>query len=244
MYKKWGINGIKFGFVKYGPQQCMKWLIEAVKKCAEYEIMVDIHDAYRPSGLSRTYPNLLTQEGIRGNEHRPTPTHNCTVPFTRFCTGAADYTISYYSNKVQTTHTHQLALSIIYYSPLQFLFWYDNPSHSNDEPELIFFKDLPTVWDKTIVLDGKIGKYITIARKKKESWFVGAITNENHLQKNLTLGFLDKNKKYSCIMYFDEPSKNTKTKVGMKKLTVESSDNIEHELLGSGGLALVFKPIN
>jgi alpha-glucosidase len=243
LYKSWGIDGIKFGFVKYGPQQCMKWLIDAVKKCADYEIMVDIHDAYRPSGLSRTYPNLLTQEGIRGNEHRPTPTHNCTLPFTRFCSGAADYTISYYINKVQTTHTHQIALSIIYYSPLQFLFWYDNPDHFGDEPELNFFKELPTTWDNSLVLDGKIGKYVTIARKKGEKWFIGAITNEEECNKVIELKFLDSNKNYKCVMYFDDFNLDTTTKVGIKEFQINNKEEIKHKINGSGGLVLIIKAV-
>lgn len=93
LYKSWGIAGIKFGFVQVGSQVWTKWMHEAVKKCADYGLMVDIHDEYRPTGFSRTYPNLMTQEGIRGNEEFPDATHNATLPFTRFIAGAADYTI-------------------------------------------------------------------------------------------------------------------------------------------------------
>lgn len=96
LYKSWGISGIKFGFVQVGSQVWTKWMHEAVKKCADYGLMVDIHDEYRPTGFSRTYPNLMTQEGIRGNEEFPDATHNVTLPFTRFVAGAADYTICYY----------------------------------------------------------------------------------------------------------------------------------------------------
>ena len=101
LYKKWGIKGIKFGFVQVGNQRWTTWLHEAVKKCAEYGLMVDIHDEYRPTGFSRTYPNLMTQEGIRGNEEFPDATHNTILPFTRFLAGSADYTICYYSGKTE-----------------------------------------------------------------------------------------------------------------------------------------------
>lgn len=95
LYEKWGIAGIKFGFVNVGSFTWTKWLHDAVKKCAQHHLMVDIHDEYRPTGFSRTYPNLLTQEGIRGNEEMPDATHNTVLPFTRFLCGPADYTICY-----------------------------------------------------------------------------------------------------------------------------------------------------
>jgi alpha-glucosidase len=99
LYKRWGVSGIKFGFVQVGSHYWTKWLHDAVKKCAEYELLVDIHDEYRPTGFSRTYPNLMTQEGVYGNEEFPDATHNVTLPFTRFTQGAADYTICYYRRR-------------------------------------------------------------------------------------------------------------------------------------------------
>ena len=127
--------------------------------------MVDIHDEYRPTGFSRTYPNLLTQEGVRGNEEMPDATNNLILPFTRYVAGPADYTISYYfrnfdgynpqmidtlapkARAIHATSGQQLAMAVVYYSPLQFLYWYDRPSDSRDEPELEFFDRVPTVWD-------------------------------------------------------------------------------------------------
>ena len=99
MYQRWGIKGVKFGFVQVGSHRWSVWLHEAVKKEAKYKLIVDVHDEYRPTGFSRTYPNLLTQEGIRGNEEMPDAIHNTTLPFTRYIAGAADYTISYYKQK-------------------------------------------------------------------------------------------------------------------------------------------------
>ena len=102
LYKKWGLKGIKFGFVQIGNQHWSTWLHDAVRKCAEYEMMVDIHDEYRPTGFSRTYPNLMTQEGIRGNEEMPDATHNTILPYTRFLAGAGDYTLCYFNSRVKT----------------------------------------------------------------------------------------------------------------------------------------------
>src|SRR5690606_31013598 len=128
LYQRWGVAGVKFGFVQVGDQAWTRWLHDAVRKAAEHRLLVDIHDAYRPSGFARSYPNLLTQEGVRGNEHMPTARHNTILPFTRYVAGPADYTICYYDKRIKTTRAHQLALAVILYSPLQFLFWYDRPA--------------------------------------------------------------------------------------------------------------------
>ena len=128
LYEKWGISGIKFGFVQIGSQEWTTWLHNAVKKCADHHIMVDIHDEYRPTGWSRTYPNLMTQEGIGGNEEMPDAEHNTILPFTRFLCGPADYTPCYFNGRVKNTKAHQLAMPVVYYSPVTFLYWYDLPN--------------------------------------------------------------------------------------------------------------------
>ena len=238
LYKKWGIKGIKFGFVQVGNQRWTTWLHEAVKKCAEYGMMVDIHDEYRPTGFSRTYPNLMTQEGIRGNEEMPDANHNTTLPFTRFLAGPADYTIAYYSKAIKNTHAHQLALSVVYYSPIQFMYWYDQPSAYQGEPEIEFFDKVPTVWDDTKVLNGEIGKYITTARKSGNDWFVGSITNNEARSLELNFDFLDANKRYNARIYYDDEKMTTKTKVALKDVVVKKGSKLKLELKSSGGAAI------
>lgn len=242
LYKKWGIKGIKFGFVQIGNQHWTIWLHDAVRKCAEYGIMVDIHDEYRPTGFSRTYPNLLTQEGIRGNEEFPDATDNTILPFTRFLCGAGDYTICYYDKRIKTTHAHQLALSVIYYSPLQFLYWYDNPSMYNGEPEIEFFDRVHTVWDDTKPLDGEIGEFVTIARRKGDEWFLGTISNNETQSITTPLCFLKSNVKYVANIYTDDEKMNTKTKVRVTRLIVDASDKLSFQLKSSGGCAIHFIP--
>ncbi len=105
----------------------------------------------------------------------PDAVHNTTLPFTRFVAGAADYTICYYNNRIKTTHAHQLAMAAVYYSPLQFLYWYDHPKMYTGEPEIEFFDKVKTVWDDTKALDGAVGEFITVARKSGEEWFVGTL---------------------------------------------------------------------
>lgn len=242
LYKKWGIKGIKFGFVQVGNQYWTTWLHQAITKCAEYEILVDIHDEYRPTGFSRTYPNLLTQEGIRGNEEMPDATHNTILPFTRFLAGAGDYTICYYNNRIKTTHAHQLALSVVYYSPLQFLYWYDQPSAYEGEPEIAFFDHVKTVWDDTKVIDGAIGEYIITARRSGNNWFIGGITNTQARKINIPLDFLDKSKTYTVRIYEDDEKTKTRTKVKIHSKKVKAGEVLNFNLKASGGVALELIP--
>lgn len=241
LYRKWGVAGIKFGFVQIGNQMWTTWLHDAVRKCAEYGLLVDIHDEYRPTGYSRTYPNLLTQEGIRGNEEMPDATHNVTLPFTRFIAGAADYTLCYFNGRVKTTKAHQLAMAAVYYSPLQFMFWYDKPSHYHGEKELEFWKAIPSVWDDSKALDGAIGEFIVQARRSGTDWFVGAMTNVSARTVEVdTADFLEKGRKYKVTVYEDDPGLGTRTNVRMTVRTIRGGDTIRLALLPSGGAALHF----
>jgi alpha-glucosidase len=250
LYRKWGVAGVKFGFVHVGSHRWTTWVHEAVRKAAQNHLMVDIHDEYRPTGFSRTFPNLLTQEGVMGNECMPDANHNTTLPFTRFLAGAADYTICYYHQKgiknvngIKTTSAHQLALSVIFYSPLQFLFWYDKPSDYQGEPEVEFFEHLPTVWDTTCVVFGEIGKTIAIARRSGEKWFVGVITNNSGRSVDLPLSFLERGKEYAASVYTDGGEQvQTRTHVAIERLTVSSTSTIRRELRPSGGMALEIVP--
>ena len=241
LYQKWGISGIKFGFVQIGSQEWTTWLHNAVKKCADYHLMVDIHDEYRPTGWSRTYPNLMTQEGIGGNEEMPAADHNVVLPFTRFLCGPADYTPCYFNGRVKNTKAHQLAMPVVYYSPVTFLYWYDLPNAYKGEKELDFWKHCPTVWDESKALAGEIGEYIIQARRSGKDWFVGAM---NGLQaRDITLNtadFLQKGKKYRVEIYNDDPSLQTRTKVASSAKTIKAGKPLKLHLQASGGAALRF----
>ncbi len=241
LYEKWGICGIKFGFVQIGSQEWTTWLHNAVKKCADHHIMVDIHDEYRPTGWSRTYPNLMTQEGIGGNEEMPDAEHNTILPFTRFLCGPADYTPCYFNDRVKNTKAHQLAMPVVYYSPITFLYWYDLPNVYKGEKELDFWKYCPTVWDESKALQGEIGEYIVQARRSGNDWFVGAM---NGLQaRGITLNtadFLQKGKKYRVEIYNDDPKLNTRTNVSTVVQTIKAGKILKLHLQPSGGAALRF----
>ena len=245
LYEKWGISGIKFGFVQIGSQEWTTWLHNAVKKCADHHIMVDIHDEYRPTGWSRTYPNLMTQEGIGGNEEMPDAEHNTILPFTRFLCGPADYTPCYFNGRVKNTKAHQLAMPVVYYSPITFLYWYDLPNVYKGEKELDFWKYCPTVWDESKALQGEIGEYIVQARRTGNDWFVGAM---NGLQARdiivNTADFLQKGKKYRVEIYNDDPKLNTRTKVASTVQTIKAGKVLKLHLQPTGGAALRFSLLN
>lgn len=243
LYQQWGISGIKFGFVHVGNQQWSTWLHSAIEKCARYHIMVDIHDEYRPTGLSRTYPHLLTQEGIRGNEEMPDADHNTLLPFTRYLCGPGDYTLCYFNDRVKNTKGHQLAMAAVYYSPLQFYFWYDLPFVDKGEEELKFWKDCPTTFDESTALDGMPGEYIIQARRSGNEWYVGAMTNTQARTITIPTDFLPKGK-YVVEIYNDDPTLSTRTKVKREQMKVKGGGKpIVLQLQPSGGAALHFTPI-
>jgi alpha-glucosidase len=238
LYEKWGIKGVKLGFVQVGPQKETAWITETIQKAAEHHLMLNIHDGYRSTGLSRTYPNLMTVEGIRGNENMPTPEHNCTLPFTRYIAGPGDYTVCYYDTRIKTTHAHQLAMAVVSYSPLQWIFWYDTPSLYNSEPEIEFFHQVPTVWDETKVINGKIGEYATIARRSGDGWFIGTINDSKERDLQIPLSFLAPGKQYVAHIYSDDDSVATRTKVGIETRAVDSTTILDAKLKSGGGQAV------
>ncbi len=245
LLRDWGIVGVKSGFVQYASHRWATWLHDLVRLAAENHLMMNIHDEFRPSGFSRTYPNLLTQEGICGNEEFPDATHNTILPFTRMINGAADYTICYFDKRLKTTHTHQLAASLVFYSPLQTIFWYDRPSFYQGEPEIEWFENLQTVFDESRVLSGAPGKGIVMARRKGNEWFVGALTNNEGATESIDLSFLDKGKKYKAYVYTDGDERiKTRTHVKCSYLIVNASQILSFHLKPSGGAAIRFVPMD
>lgn len=238
IYKKWGVAGVKFGFVQSGSHRWTTWIEKAIQQAAQNQIMVNIHDDWRPTGEQRTWPNLMTSEGIRGNEEMPDATSNTVMPFTRYIAGAADYTICYFDPRIKTTHAHQLALAAIYFSPIQTLYWYDKPAFYKGEPELEFWDKIPVTWDETKVLSGSPGECITTARRSGEEWFLGSITNNEPRKVELKLDFLPKRQKFIARIYNDDNTVATATKVGIKDIAVDSKSILKLDLQASGGAAI------
>lgn len=236
LFRQWGVKGIKPGFVSVGNQEWQEWMEMIVKKAAQHQLLVDIHDAYRPTGFSRTYPNLLTQEGIHGNEQNPNADHDAMLPFTRFTIGAGDYTPGYCRDDLQSTWAHKLALPIIFYSPAQFIFWREKISDCHERLELKLWEHIPTVWDDTRVLAGEIGEYIIVARRSGKDWYVGGITNTASRDLPMDFSFLQPGKKYKATVYNDDPKSDELVSITERR--VSAKDKLALSLKSSGGFAL------
>lgn len=240
---EWGVVGVKSGFVQYASHRWATWLHDLVRLAADNHLMMNIHDEFRPSGFSRTYPNLLTQEGICGNEEWPDATHNVTLPFTRMINGAADYTICYFDKRLRNTHAHQLAASLVMYSPLQTIFWYDTPDRYHGEPEIRWFEHLPTTFDDSRVISGYPGEHIVMARRKGNDWYAALMTGNEASNRQLPLSFLDSDSLYLAQVYTDDPAIPTTTKVRCSEYVVRAGQTMHFALQSCGGATVRFVPI-
>jgi alpha-glucosidase len=206
-FAEWGVAGIKVDFMQRDDQRMVNYYWRVAEAAAERELLVDFHGAYKPAGLRRAYPNVLTREGVRGLEwskwsEHPTPEHNVTLPFTRMLAGPMDYTPGAMLNAQESqfhpvfdrpmsmgTRVHQLAMYVVFESPLQMLS--DSPSNYLRELECLrFMVDVPTVWDETRVLSAEVGDWVAVARRRGEVWYVGAMTDWTERDIQLDLSFL------------------------------------------------------
>jgi alpha-glucosidase len=257
LYHSWGIKGIKYGFVSVGLQRYTEIVNDAARICATNQMMLEVHDEFRPSGYTRTYPNFMTVEGVSGDETTPTATQDTTLLFSRMLAGAADHTVCYFEKRVTNkwSHAYQLAKAVCFYSPWQYLYWYDRPTNSfgyinggnamiTEVPEMEFYDHIPTVWDETRVLQGEIGQYAIIARRTGTEWFIGAM-NANRLRHfNLSLNFLTSGQKYIANIYSQDPSVPTRTHVRIDRLAVDSTSTLAMKLGASRGEAVRLIPAN
>jgi len=258
LYREWGVKGVKYGFVNVGSQTATTWLHEAIRKAATNHLMLDIHDEYRPTGYQRTYPNLMTMEGIAGDETSPQNSNTLSILFSRLLCGPADNTVCYYDSRVRknASHAYQLAKSVCIFSPWQFLHWYDRPAESprqaggaggshpviGDEPELEFWNVLPTTWDDTKVLHGRIGEYAVIARRRGQEWFIGAMNSGIDRTLKLPLNFLSSGQNYTARIYSDDPTMTNYTKVKITRQPVNGTTILECRLSAQGGQAIRLTP--
>ena len=196
IYSTWGLHGVKFGFVNTNSPRAMRILHERIIAFASGNLFVNVHDLYRPKGITRTWPHLVTQEGIRGEERKPSAEHHTILPWVRLVQGSADYTPRYLKGSgLLCTRAHQLALPIVLFSPIQSLFWAEPAQAIMDGvrwyyPELIVWTVIPTTWDDTRVLASEIGGYASIARRVGQEWFIGSITNTESTTLHLNLSTL------------------------------------------------------
>ena len=206
-FASWGVAGIKVDFMQRDDQPMVEYYWKVAEEAAERHLLVDFHGAYKPAGLRRAYPNVLTREGVMGLEQskwsaQPTPEHNVTLPFIRMVAGPMDYTPGAMRNAQEEqfnpvfdrpmslgTRVHQMAMYVVFESPLQMLS--DSPSnYAREEECLAFISGVPTVWDETVVLSGEVGEWIAVARRRGEEWYIGAMTDWSPRELEVELSFL------------------------------------------------------
>jgi len=253
-FEKLGVKGIKVDFMQRDDQWMVNYYRKIAQKAAEHHMLVDFHGSYKPSGLRRAYPNVITREGILGMEHckwsaDANPDHNVTAPFIRMVAGPMDYTPGAMDNAHLKNFTprfdrpmsigtrcHQLAMYVIFESPLQMLS--DNPQNYRREEECTrFISKIPTVWDETVVLDAKIGEYILLARRKGDNWYIGAMTNSKPRDLEADLSFLPAGEYH--IELFRDGMNTDRNAQDYKRVEtrVRSGDKIKIRMVSGGGWA-------
>jgi len=258
LYAKWGAAGIKVDFMDHDDQQMVNFYERLVRKAAEHHLVVDLHGAYKPTGLRRTYPNLLTREGVMGMEYskwsdRVTPEHDVTIPFTRMLAGPMDYTPGCFNNATreqfkprnlepmcQGTRAHQLAMYVVFESPLVMLS--DYPEDYDHNPGMEFLDKVPTVWDETKVLNGEPARYVTIARRHGDTWYLGAMTNWDARDLEIPLGLLGAGEYEAQIFADGTDADKVATSLAISRKKMKMADKLTLHLAPGGGAAVIFTP--
>ncbi|HZN07578.1 MAG TPA: glycoside hydrolase family 97 protein [Pyrinomonadaceae bacterium] len=254
-FTRWGVKGLKVDFMQRDDQKLMDFYQRVCREAAKRKLLVDFHGGIRAATMTRTWPNLLTNEGVRGLEQTKwskyaNPEHNVTLPFTRMLVGPMDYTPGAMANSGAErnfaavferpmslgTRCHQLAMYVVYESPLQMLA--DSPSHYLREPEIMnFLGPVPTVWHETLVLDAKMGDYVVIARRRNEDWYVGAMTDWTGRELQLSLTFLGGGR-YELDQYKDGVNaERTGSDYQRVKSNVDNKTRLSIKLAPGGGWA-------
>lgn len=241
IYKKMGVIGIKMDFINSDKQEAMRWYEEATAQAAEYELMVSFHGSITPRGLRRTFPNIMTYEGVRGAEYYkfasdsaiPNAKHNCTLPFTRNISGPIDYTPTCFSDKRRnTTYAHELALPFIFESG--WVCMADKPSEFRNSPAKDLLKKIHASWDEIHFIDGLPGEYFCIARRKGSDWYVAAINAGDAKDIDISLSFL-KEGEYKTKIYTD----GTNDKLDIKNTVINTSDDMKLHIASNGGFVFI-----
>ncbi|MDB4584703.1 glycoside hydrolase family 97 protein, partial [Draconibacterium sp.] len=257
-FQEWGVKGIKIDFMQRDDQWMVNFYEKIAIECAKRKLLVDFHGAYKPSGLDRAYPNVISYEGVKGLENAkwsnlPDPEHNVTLPFTRMVAGAMDFTpgamvnatkenFRYVFNKPMSpgTRCHQLGMYVVFESPLQMLA--DNPSNYYREPECMeFMAAVPSVWDDTKVLDAKVSDYIAVARRSGDTWYVGAMTDWDARSLELNLDFLESGDYNMKIWKDGINADRNASDFAQEELSVSSSSKIKVNMAPGGGWVAIIE---
>jgi alpha-glucosidase len=256
LYEKWGIAGIKIDFMDRDDQQMVNWYHDIIKCAAENHLMVDFHGAYKPDGIIRTWPNMITREGLMGNEYykfsdKMSPEHNVKLAFTRMLAGQMDYTPGAFLNvtreqyKQQTpavvwnTRAAELSKFVIYESPLTVVC--DHPDNILNKPGADFLKIVPTTWDDIKFLGGHPGDYIALAKRSGDLWFVGIMNNSIGKTVPLKLDFLPSGNYEAEIWSDAKNSDKVPMEIKKSKQTVKPDADLKVPMAKNGGYVMVIK---
>ncbi len=259
LFNKMGIKGLKIDFIDRDDQIAVRSTYEIAKLAAEHHLLVDYHGVFKPTGLQRTYPNVVGYEGVKGMENvkwanEDVPRYDVTIPFIRNVAGPMDYTSGAMRNANQAnfraigsmpmskgTRVHQLAMYVVFEVPLQMLS--DNPTAYMKEQECTdFITRIPVTFDETIPLAGKVAGYVAIARKKGTTWYIGAMTNWNPRDLTIDLSFLEPGT-YKAIIFKDGINADRDaTDYKKEEITVKAGDKITVHMLNGGGWAAILEP--
>ena len=258
LFEQWGIAGVKIDFMNRDDQWMVGFYHRVVESAAAHHLMIDFHGAYKPDGLRRTYPNLITREGVMGKEYskwsaRVTPVHNTTLPFTRMLAGPMDYTPGAFGNSNREnfiarnvmpmalgTRAHELALYVVFESPLEMVS--DYPEHYQGQKDFDFIKKVPTSWDEVRVISGRPLQSITLARRSGKDWYVGSLTNWDERNETILLNFLGEGD-YVAEMYADAPDAATEaTHTVFSKTAVNQKSVLDIHMVSGGGNAIWIHP--
>jgi alpha-glucosidase len=258
LYEKWGIAGVKLDFMNADDQRMADWYHEVAELAAKHHLMVDMHGAYKPTGIRRTWPNMMTREGVKGLEHAKwsadvTPEHNLLLPFTRMLAGPMDYTPGGFNVTtrerfkprdsapfVMGTRCHQLAQYVVYESPIQMCV--DYPEAYRGQAGFDYLRWVPTTWDESMVLDGYPGRFIAMARRRGETWFLGCMANGEARTVHVPLGFLGEGR-WRLDAFADGPrAKEVPEQVRRIAGAVGRDDTLEVSMAPDGGYAARLTP--
>ena len=257
LYQKWGVKGLKIDFMNRDDQRMVDFYYRTARKAIEYKMLVNFHGAYKPTGWSRTFPHVLTSEGVAGLENHKwsdkiTPKHNLTLPFNRMVAGPMDYTpggmfnlhkkdFQIWFNTPATigTRCHQLGMYVVYESPLQMLS--DSPSNYKKEDGVMeFLSKVPVVWDETRVLEAKIGEYIVIARRSGDTWFLAGMSGDEAVDFDVNLDFIDGEK--SMMIWEDGVNVEMQARdYKMSTKEVKKGDTVKVSMYNGGGYVAIIK---
>jgi len=256
LYKQWGVVGIKIDFMDRDDQEMVNWYHDIIKCAADNQLLVDFHGAYKPDGIIRTYPNMITREGVMGNEYykfstKMSPEHNVKLAYTRMLAGQMDYTPGAFLNvtkeqyKNQTpavvwnTRAAELSKFVIYESPLTVVC--DHPDNILNKAGADFLKIVPTVWDDIKFIGGTPDSYVALAKRSNDTWFVGVMNNSVGKKISLALDFLPEGT-YEMNVWADGKNANKDPKeLLIKKQNVKTGDVIKIELANNGGFVATIK---